>query len=33
MAHDTVLDCADLFSLTHRNDDAQEFDTKVARTF
>ena len=27
-AHDTVLDYADLFSITLRNDDAQEFDTK-----
>ena len=25
-AHDTVLDCADLFSHTLRNDDAQDFD-------
>ena len=27
-AHDTVLDSADLFSITLRNDDVQEFDTK-----
>ena len=27
-AHDTVLDCADLFSITLRNDDVQEFDTR-----
>ena len=27
-AHDTVLDCADLFSVTFRNDDVQEFDTR-----
>ena len=27
-AHDTVLDHTDLFSITHRNDDIQEFDTK-----
>ena len=27
-AHDTVLDYADLFSITLRNDDVQEFDTK-----
>ena len=27
-AHDTVLDCADLFTTTHRNDDVQEFDTR-----
>ena len=26
-AHDTVLDHADLFTITHRNDDVQEFDT------
>ena len=26
-AHDTVLDYADLFSITLRNDDVQEFDT------
>ena len=26
--HDTVLDCADLFSITLRNDDVQEFDTR-----
>ena len=26
-AHDTVLDYADLFTITHRNDDVQEFDT------
>ena len=27
-AHDTVLDYADLFSSTHRNDIVQEFDTR-----
>ena len=27
-AHDTVLDYADLFSITLRNDDVQEFDTR-----
>ena len=27
-AHDTVLDYADLFSVTLRNDDDQEFDTR-----
>ena len=27
-AHDTVLDYADLFLITLRNDDAQEFDTR-----
>ena len=27
-AHDTVLDYADLFSVTLRNDDVQEFDTR-----
>ena len=27
-AHDTVLDCADLFTITLRTDDVQEFDTK-----
>ena len=27
-AHDTVLDYADLFSVTLRNDDIQEFDTR-----
>ena len=27
-AHDTVLDCADLFSIGLRNDDVQEFDTR-----
>ena len=27
-AHDTVLDCADLFSITLRNDNVQEFDTR-----
>ena len=27
-AHDTVLDYADLFSITLRNDDAQEFNTR-----
>ena len=27
-AHDTVLDCADLFSISHRNDDVQDFDTR-----
>ena len=26
-AHDTVLDHADLFTITRRNDDVQEFDT------
>ena len=29
-AHDTVFDCADLFSITLRNDDVQEFDTRWA---
>ena len=27
-AHDTVLDYADLFSVTLRNDNVQEFDTR-----
>ena len=27
-AHDTVLDYDDLFSITLRNDDVQEFDTR-----
>ena len=27
-AHDTVLDYADLFTITHRNNDVQEFDTR-----
>ena len=27
-AHDTVLDCADLFSVTFCDDNIQEFDTK-----
>ena len=27
-AHDTVLDCADLFSISLRNDDVQDFDTR-----
>ena len=27
-AHDTVLDYADLFSTTLRNDDVQKFDTR-----
>ena len=27
-AHDTVLDYADFFSINHRNDDVQEFDTR-----
>ena len=27
-AHDAVLDYADLFSITLRNDDVQEFDTR-----
>ena len=27
-AHDTVLDDADLFSITLRNDNVQEFDTR-----
>ena len=27
-AHDTVLNCADLFTITFRNDDVQEFDTR-----
>ena len=27
-AHDTVLDCADLFSITLRDDNVQEFDTR-----
>ena len=26
-AHDTVLDCADLFSVTLHDDNIQEFDT------
>ena len=29
-AHDTVLDLADSFSVTHRNDNVQEFDTRCA---
>ena len=29
-AHDTALDYADLFSITDRNDDVQEFDTRWA---
>ena len=28
-AHDTVLDCADLFSITLHNDDVQDFDTRM----
>ena len=28
-AHDSVLDCADLFSITLRNGDVQEFDTRL----
>ena len=27
-AHDTVLDYADLFFVTHRDDNIQEFDTR-----
>ena len=27
-SHDTVLDYADLFSITLRNDNVQEFDTR-----
>ena len=27
-AHDTVLDYADLFTITLRNNDVQEFDTR-----
>ena len=27
-AHDTVLDCADVFSITLHNDDVQDFDTR-----
>ena len=27
-AHDTVLDCADLFSISLRNDDVKDFDTR-----
>ena len=27
-AHDTVLDCADLFSVTLHDDNVQEFDTR-----
>ena len=27
-AHDTVLDCKDLFSITNCNDDVQEFDAR-----
>ena len=27
-AHDTVLDFAELFTITFRNDDVQEFDTR-----
>ena len=27
-AHDTVLDIADLFTVTLRNDDVQDFDTR-----
>ena len=27
-AHDTILDYADLFTITLRNDDVQEFDTR-----
>ena len=32
-AHDTVLDYADLFSVTLRNDDVQEFDTRWDENF
>ena len=32
-AHDTVLDYADLFSITLRNDDVQEFDTSWDEIF
>ena len=32
-AHDTVLDYADLLSITLRNDDVQEFDTRWDETF
>ena len=28
-AHDTVLDYADLFSVTFHEDDIQDFDTKM----
>ena len=28
VAYDTVLDCTDLFTITLRNDDVQEFDTR-----
>ena len=31
-AHDIVLDYADLFSVTLRDDDIQEFDTRVGRS-
>ena len=32
-AHDTVLDYADLFNITLRNDDVQEFDTRLDEFF
>ena len=32
-AHDTVLDCADLFSITLRDDNVQEFDTRWDEIF
>ena len=32
-AHDTVLDYADLLSITLRNDDVQEFDTRFDEIF
>ena len=32
-AHDTVSDYADLFSVTLRNDDVQEFDTRWDEIF
>ena len=32
-AHDTVLDFADLFSVTLRNDNVEEFDTRWDEIF
>ena len=32
-AHDTALDYADLFSVTLRDDNVQEFDSKMGRSF
>ena len=32
-AHDTVLDHADLFSVTLRNDNVHEFDTRLYEIF